>query len=281
MGLFMKCHLKYILQSLCMFILLAQTSTIEAREQHSKGSKKGVSQQATSPYVKNPGVSDEAWEAVQPYLLPLDHPIKAKLDVIFSDSLILSNIESMHKAGFSCKNRGKRLTVGKHSKLKGYLVKTYLHTHEFTGEWKTWIRRIKGALNIQECIEGHQYTDLRKTPKKWIYPISNPFIDTPYPKYFVLVVEDMHVYRYFKNTAKYYHMMDKRRVEALYTVLGENALIDSCFIDNIPFCRDGRIAFIDTEYYNIYDKPMRWAQLNHKFSPSMQKYWMQLTHQID
>lgn len=232
-------------------------------------------------YVKNSAISDSVWEQLQPYFLPVDHPIKAKLDAIFQKSRPIENYESMRAAKFSCRDRGNRIIVAKHSKLKGFLVKTFLDTHEVIDEWRVWVRRIQGVHQIQESIDRHRYGDLFKTPKKWIYPICScdAQIDAPYPKYFILVVEDMRIYGYLKNSAKFFHLMNKKRMEALFNILTENRLIDSCFIDNIPFCKDGRMAFIDTEHFNVYDKRMRYPLLTSKFSPNMQTYWNHLIQQ--
>lgn len=70
--------------------------------------------------------------------------------------------------------------------------------------------------------------------------------------------------------------MNKEKLEALYTMLSENLLIDSTFIDNIPFSKDGRIAFIDTEHYNSTLKEVCYEMVGAQLSPNMQEHWNQL-----
>jgi hypothetical protein len=230
-------------------------------------------------FVKPSDVPDSTWREVKPYFLPTDHPIKAKLDKIFSSSRVTANHRAMRKAGFSCHDRGKRLIVAKHPQLKGYLIKTYLDIHEFGAQdWKAWIHRIQGAQQIQKSIKKHGYTDLMKVPKKWIYliPSPPPATGAPHPRHFVLVVEDMRPYSYLKNAAKFYFLMDKKRLTALYTIVRENGLTDSLYIDNIPFCRDGKHAFLDTEHFHTEIRPIRYERLLPKLSSEMQDYWNQL-----
>lgn len=236
---------------------------------------------------KSPFISENAWEKIKPYLLPTDHPAKTALDEIFNHYRATSSHKEMKRAGFSFKlPRGdRRATVAKHKKIKGYLIKTYLDTQNTDGkEWKAWIQRIKGAECIQASIDKHGFNHLAKTPKKWIYPL--PTVTTgeegPFRKNFILVVENMHILSNTKNRIKYQESINKERMKALYILLTENLLIDSIYLDNIPFSKDGKIAFIDTEHYLTTLRPLKLHRMTKFFSPIMQEYWEQLiTGKID
>lgn len=227
-------------------------------------------------YFKNPAVSLDVWREAEPYFLPETHPTKKVLDRIFSQVNPIENYKALSRAGFkfSLPEDRRKLVCAKHSKIKGYLIKTFTNeqTH-VTQEHLGWIQRIEGARQIQKCIDRHGYRKIMKVPKKWIYPL--PYADG---KHFILIVEDMDLLKGFENGDAYVLDMNKARLNALYVVLTENLLIDSIFIDNIPFSKDGKIAFIDTEHFNNRTKRLKLERLTKRFSPTMALHWMALIH---
>lgn len=50
---------------------------------------------------KNPYISEEMWAAIDPYLMPENHPIKSTLDKIFEVCRPIINPETASLAGFS------------------------------------------------------------------------------------------------------------------------------------------------------------------------------------
>lgn len=219
-------------------------------------------------------VSPQVLEKVRPYLLPENHAAKKTLDRLFA-TRPLTNEESLKKAGFQFKPRKepeKQLLCAKHPKLRGYLVKTYLDTQHTIGkEERNWISRIQGAEQIRKAIAQHHYQKMFKVPKKWIYLLpDNP---SPPRRRFVLIVEDMHILERPKNIDAYFFQMSRPRLDALFTLLTENLLIDSIYIDNIPFCKDGRIAFIDTEHFNATFAPLGLHLLTQRLCPPLAKHW--------
>src|SRR5205085_2684107 len=88
------------------------------------------------------------------------------------------------------------------------------------------------------------------TSRSQLLGLNFPFQPTSECKRYILVVEDMHLLSSSENADAYVLDMNKAKLNALYIMLTENLLIDSIFIDNIPFCKDGKIAFIDTEHFN-------------------------------
>jgi hypothetical protein len=233
-------------------------------------------------YDKPSTASQESWDAVQPYLLPLGHPVKKTLDLIFSQNRPLLSSKNMKKAGFyHYTPSDKSIIVSGHPRLKGYLIKTYLDTCCLP-EWKLWIQRIVGANQVRESIDAWGYSSIMKAPKKWIYVLPAnqppPQGEGYYPKHYVLVVQDMGLLSDAANLQNWRHNVTGDFLNAFYNFVMINGLVDSYYIDNSPFCFDRKIAFVDTEHYNVdvIHFPGRQQVLFEYLSPNMRKQWEQL-----
>jgi len=190
---------------------------------------------------------------VDQYLLPNDHPIKSTLDRIFSASRVLASIDAMKKAGFiNPKIRARKIIIGVHPQLKGYLLKVFLDKAKID-ELAKFTKRIEGALLIKDAIDKFGYNHMMKVPKKWIYQLpANPAARAGskiYPKKYVLVVEDMNIESDVRNRELYKTAITNTQLDALFNILTTCGLIDSTFVPNIPFTKDGYISFIDTEFF--------------------------------
>lgn len=234
-------------------------------------------------YSKPVGASQESWDAVQPYLIPSNHPAKKALDLIFSQQpRPLLSSKNMKKAGFfNYTPSDKNIIVTGHPRLKGYLIKAYLDSCSLP-EWKLWIQRIVGANQIRQSIEELGYTSIMKAPRKWIYPLpgnpSPPEGEEYFPKYYVLIVQDMGLFSAIANQQNWRHAMTPNLLASFYNMVMINGLIDSYYIDNSPFSFDRKIAFVDTEHYNIdiREFPGRQEILYKFLSPAMREYWEHL-----
>lgn len=224
-------------------------------------------------------VPEDILRIVEPYLLPNDHPTKGALDQIFSASRATFSEAAMKKAGFFDPYiRSKGMIVTGHPRLKGYLIKVFLDDYDVP-EWAYWVKRIEGAKTVQAVLDKYGYNKIMKVPKKWIYHLPNspaPKEGSPFPKSFVLVVQDMGIVGDEANTSKYRYGITKVHLEALYKVITECKLVDSVYLDNIPFCFDNKIAFLDTEWVNVTDRKLKLNYLTKYFSPDLQKYWLSL-----
>lgn len=232
-------------------------------------------------YEKNPYVDPAVWDALAPHFLPEDHSIKDQLDLIFAASRVIQSPETIKKAGFKFvrSHSAKRIQVVKHAKMKGYLFKFFTDEQPFGGVWVDFAKRIEGAFHIEQAIKAHGYKELFKVPKKWIYPLPI----TPSPplqllrKDFILVVEDMHILKDKRNTFFWRSVaLNKERMDALYLLLQELGLFDSVYPDNIPFCKDGKQAFIDTQHFHGW--PIPFEQLMPFLRLEMQLYLEQLSN---
>lgn len=232
-------------------------------------------------YTVSPHVSPTIWEIVKPYLLPENHPIKSKLDRMFSRNRVTLTPSTFKKAGFKRNRVGRwsRIMASNHPHLLGYFIKAFADTELSVKEdWKKFIHRIEGAKAIRDCIVNHGYQSKFKVPNKWIYPLpvepSPPKANYYLRKNFILVAEDMKIWDHKSNEDRYYKKMNKPLLDAMYTIFQEVGLFDSVFAFNVPFCKDGKIAFIDTEYHHKW--PVPFHKMSRYLSPEMEKYWNKL-----
>lgn len=230
----------------------------------------------------SPQVSEEIWEAVRPYLLPSNHPAWPKLNRIFCACRVIQTPEAFRDAGFKRWNPGRwsRVLASSHPELKEYFIKAYADTElGIMYDWKKWIHRIEGAKTIQECINRNNLQKNFKVPRKYIYPLpaepSPPNSSRYLRKNFILVADNMRIQEHSKNEKMYKKDMSQQMMEGLYIVLQECGLYDSVYCFNIPFCKDGRIAVIDTEYHHKW--PVPFERLTHCFSKDMRNYWQKIT----
>lgn len=247
---------------------------------HHKTQKRVSKDQAISTeYVRNPYVSEELWNALSPYFLPENSPEKAALDSIFTKRRVLSSIKSMYKSGFNLiTNHNDKIIVARHPYLKGYLIKAYTDDMPYP-DWYWWKKRIDGINAIQTKIVESGYQGIMKTPRKWIYPLPaepSPKVPTPDRKNFILVVEEMDILDYKKNKKAYKNQMTPQILDAFYIVLSDLRLIDSVYSDNTPFCKDGRLAFVDSEHSLDTTRPVPLSNVAQYLSPEMYSYWEQL-----
>ncbi len=229
--------------------------------------------------VKPEGVSEAVWSLLQPYLMPDDHPIKAKLDSIFSKARVTLTAKTMKKAKFT--NPEERsfshTVVTRHPQVPGYILKLFRDDQTDVTDWDMCHRRCSGAQLIRKAIEEMGYENMFSVPDKWIYCL--PDFPEPPPgyqqKHFIVVAQDMKILKSKDNHAKWRSSaMSHERLEALFFLVKNVGLSDSVVAFNIPFCKDGRNSFIDTEWYH---RPrVRYERLFRFLSPSGTIFWQLL-----
>lgn len=226
-------------------------------------------------YERNTKIAAEVWNSLEPHFLPENHKLKKNLDAIFNAKNVTQNSESIEKAKFKHIIIGKKshIVVAMHPKLKGYRIKFYLEEGPEVDDIYKLKRRVEGAKAIRNIIENDPvYSLIFRVPRKWLYPL-------PYPTnkiHLVLIAEDMDIYSYEQNWLKWRSTsINPKKLDALYEVMEKAGLWDSVFAFNIPFTKDGKIAFIDTEYYHKW--PVPYHKLNQYLSPRMEIYWREKT----
>ena len=231
---------------------------------------------------KPSSVSDEVWALVEPYLLPDNHPIKKKLDILFSSGRITLNEKTMIKAKFTDSHaRTNGVIVTRHKKVPGYVLKLY--RDDQNGEYEDWnmcYRRCSGAKLTRETIDSLGYGNLLTVPKKWIYCLPDvPACPPGYnQKHFILVAEEILIYDKKKNYKKWKSSwMTQERLYALFITIKIAGLSDSLVPNNVPISKDGKIVFIDTEWYNIH--PMHLDHTLQFLNPTAKLYWQSLIDQ--
>lgn len=239
--------------------------------------------QRSEAYTQPKHVSEETWKRLKPYFLPLDHPIRPCLEKIFSETRVTLSIKSLKKAGFIHPRPRKwtHLIVTKHPEVPGYVFKIYLDAQRYfkqKPEYTHWLERIHGVLAIENEIQTHNWEHTFKVPKKWIYPLPKE----PSPpkdfmrKNFILVEEDMNIFDEEANNDKWKSdWVTTEKLDALYSILEGLGLRDCAKPDNIPFSKDGKIAFVDTQTFDSW--PVNYKKLIPYLTPKMQSYWKQLT----
>lgn len=230
-----------------------------------------------------PEVDESVWEEVRPYLLPANHPAWPKLNRVFCKYRATLNSETFKKSGFKRYRPGRwsRVSASGHAEFKEYFIKAYCDVElGILYDWRKWIHRIKGAECIRQCIKDYQLEAHFKVPHKWIYPLpKNPAPPTSsryLRKNFILVAENMRIEEHSANEKLYKKHMTPKLMKGLYIILQVCGLYDSVYCFNIPFCKDGKIAVIDTEYHHKW--PVPFSKLSKSFSSKMRYYWSRLTH---
>ncbi len=214
--------------------------------------------------------------------MPEDHPVKPIADALFSQSRATLDIKSMKNAGFidPYPRKFTHVVVTRHPLLEGYVLKVYLDAQRYfkkESELYHWLNRITGAELIRKYIEENSLEEIFKVPQKWIYRLP----DFPAPareflkKEYILIVEDMELVSREENKELWSSaLVTPDLLHHIFTLLNTIGLHDCGSIENIPFTKDGRIAFIDTETYNSW--PVNFKKLAPGLSKEMKIYWNQL-----
>lgn len=228
--------------------------------------------------------SEEVQNIVAPYLLPENHSVKPLLDAIFGQSRVTLNLDTLATAGFvKCTpHRFKNVIVIKHPSISGYVFKIYLdaqHYQKNKPEYRQWMYRIQGVQLVDEIIKTYGLNEQFKCPKKWIYMLPKfPKPPKGYPvRYYILIEEDMDLVESEENEALWASSkITKEFLDQLFLILTKIGLADSAKPDNIPFSKDGRVAFVDTEVFGM-DK-IHYKQLLPFLSKHNQDYWKVLNN---
>ena len=230
-----------------------------------------------------PHVDEDIWQQVRPYMLPENHPAWPKLSRVFCKTRATQSPEHFKRAGFRRWQPGRwsRVAASSHPEFPEYFIKAYCDTElGILYDWKKWIHRIKGAETIRECIKSHHLQNNFKVPHKWIYPLpkhpSPPRSSRYLRKNFILICENMQIQDHSTNEKMYKKKITTRLMNGLYTILQVCGLYDSVYVFNMPFCRDGRIAIIDTEYHHKW--PVPFYKLTKYFPKDLQSYWNKITY---
>lgn len=220
---------------------------------------------------------------VSPYLMPEDHPIKPQLDALFRRSRAIFNLRTLEAAGFNKSKPRKftKLIVTSHVQFPGYIFKLYLDTQRYykeSYEHEQWIMRVQGVEKVRAQIAARGLEWAFKAPKKWIYALpSTPEPSSDFPsKHYILVEEDMELFSDEENAAIWAsNDVSPALLDGLFQLLQAVGLDDCLKPDNLPFSKDGRVAFIDTQSTG---QTVHYKRLLPFLSPDNQRYWKSIIH---
>ncbi len=211
----------------------------------------------------------DKYESLYQYALYSDHPLRSKLDSLFSSSTTLQTQKNFEKKGFVILHyRPSTLIIAKHAALPGYLIKVYLESSTRSKEenLENLVNRCRGAENIRNLIrqESLRYFTV---PDKWIY--TTPIGDVP-----VLLVTDMDIVSKEQSKQAWKNLITKRQLEELYCIIS-HGYASSCLPANIPHTRSGKFSCIDTEQPQ---REPRYENVKAHISKKMGIYWNDLVN---
>jgi len=143
--------------------------------------------------------------------------------------------------------------VGRHQSVEGCLFKKYsnkISKISLDDQLANYECRIEGASRLRTFISEHHLRHIA-VPQKWLYEIPTPSPHISRISY-ILVVEELKLLDK-KKTERAYRHIDKSVLRELCLVLFHFRGLDS-ITKNMPFTKDGRVAFIDTEHWRRHDR---------------------------
>lgn len=232
------------------------------------------------PYLKDHPVLDYRTQAtISPFLLPLDHPMKAILDSIFSQSRVIENERTLVDAGFEIiagPMPRSFIVVVRHPEAPGFVFKIYLDSEnrcrKEVPHWLSLTRRCIGAEGIRKIIERKKIQHF-SVPDKWLYLLPvYPYSSSQNPETVILMETDMELESDEVTKKKWKTEITKKHLDELYSILkhGYGGRSTISISANVPFTKQGKFAFTDTEGFQ--------ADLNLKhvkkyLSDDMKRYW--------
>lgn len=227
---------------------------------------------------------DEGMQSkIAPYLLPANHPMKEKLDALFSRSRALENERTFIDAGFEVIS-GPRIysfvIVARHPEVPGYVFKLYLdsETRMRNGipHWKWLLQRCAGAEAIRKLIKRKNIRHF-SVPDKWLYVLPTyPFSSAAHPELIVLLETDMELESKEMSRQMWKTGITHKHLNELYAIFkhgyGGTGVVK--LPANVPYTKNGKFAFTDTE-----DPPakLKLSYIKKYLSKEMQRYWERLT----
>lgn len=226
----------------------------------------------------NPLLDNEMKRRIEPYLIPISHPLKPLLDAIFASSRVVQDEASLIGAGFKILHRqpSSFVIVASHPACPGYLFKMYLDSEtrlKYGRAGWEWLRdRCAGAARIRKILKKGKIRHFI-VPDKWLYllPLDPPIIG-PIAQPLILVVTDMDLADKEVCREAWKSVITKEHLKEFHYILSQGA--GSWFVvNNVPYTNTGKFAFIDTEYPK---RKISLYKLGQYLSEENKKYWDKL-----
>ncbi len=233
----------------------------------------------TLPLVSLNASASHSLKGIEVYLLPEENPIKMQLDTLFLEESPIENISTLRKAGFQLIIPSKKThpIIARHPLFKGVIFKLYLEVQNIgkqLTETQMWLKRILGANKVRKIIDQKNWNDKFKVPKKWIYLFPHNSENSGNRRS-ILVEEEMDIFDDQGNKKMWKgDSVDQELLAMLHFILEEIGLRDCTKPGNIAFCRDGRIAFVDTQTWGEW--PVSYHRLSNFLSSPMDVCWKEI-----
>ena len=230
----------------------------------------------------NPLLTNEMKKMIAPHLLPLDHPAKSVLDLIFSRGSVIKNERSLINAGFSiiAIQDKSSMVVARHPLAPGFVFKIYRDSdpsgRKGTPGWECLAIRCKNAKKVKKIINKNHLRHFT-VPDKWLYILpTNASHQKKNHQPVILLATDMEIESRRNTKIAWKTIASREHLDELYIIL--SAGYGSCFlVNNIPFTKNNTFALVDLE------KPKRKFNLERVetyFSEEMQNYWRSLIDKL-
>lgn len=172
----------------------------------------------------------------------------ALIPKLFKDPRMFDSVKAWRNKGFEIlRDSNINLVVAEHESMRNCLFKKYLNNRDLADQAFRFKRRVEGAELLRSHINSHGLRHII-VPRKWLHELPANFSRGGQPSY-ILAVERLRILDKEDSIDEY------RNIER--TILHELCPILAAFKDldftarNAPFTRDGKIAFIDTEYVKL------------------------------
>jgi hypothetical protein len=188
------------------------------------------------------------------YLLSKDHPLQDQLRELFKNREMFKSRKGFKKAGFQVFKRMNRdLMIASHLSIKSYMFKKFKNNVPLRHQLENYLNRINGSRAVSAFIKSNNLRHII-VPRKWLYPLPEGFDDPETgERSFVLIVEKIdlccHAGTQKEEIASMYSNIDYDVLKELCMVLYTFRGLDST-VFNMPFTKQGQIAFVDTERWN-------------------------------
>ena len=191
-------------------------------------------------------------------------PASLDLEKLFRDPDMFASRDDWGDAGFQvvARSHDSKIMVASHASVEGFLFKKYTSDVSLKEQHANYVRRIKGARELRSFLDAQRFRRVT-VPQKWLYELPHAFCSRGRHSY-VLVVERLDILDE-EGTKQAYHRIDDVLLRELSAVVFKFKGLDSN-AKNLPFTKDGRVAFVDTEHWDRHlDSRSRKPCLRHVY----------------
>lgn len=167
-------------------------------------------------------------------------PIFEKLASLFKDKKMFDSFSKFEDEGFKLVAHAEhKAMAGTHKSAPGYIFKKYNNDKPGKKQLLNYLRRVEGARILRTFIAEQGFSHV-VAPKKWLYELPSSF-----PERYLVVAEKLDLVDE-RSTLSAYDRIGKEQTRELATILYYFRGMNST-AKNLPYTKDDKIAFIDTE----------------------------------